>query len=131
MVLAVVSVIRSKRERAELEATASERNPRIQVNGSSSSAPTFSSHLPLSTAKMYAQVVPELASLLDHMERKDPILVISATDASTDPVLPFQLPTEYGCVVLGFFDVESVEVGNMLPSLFRYFCVSEISLGSV
>ena len=62
--------------------------------------------------KMYAQVVPELASLLDHMERKSPVLVISTTDEGVDTFLPFQLPSEYGCVVLGFFNVESVEVGS-------------------
>lgn len=65
---------------------------------------------------MHAQVVPELASLLDHMERKSPMLIISTTDAGMESFLPFQLPPEYGCVVLGFFDVESVEVGGA----FRY-----------
>lgn len=65
---------------------------------------------------MYAQVVPELASLLDHMERKDPVLVISTTDAKMDSVLPFQLPPENEFVVLGFFDVESVEVGDPFPA---------------
>ena len=74
------------------------------------------SRLPPNTVKTYAQVIPELASLLDHMERKSPMLVISTTDASMDSVLPFQLPSEYGCVVLGFFDVESVEVGSAFPS---------------
>lgn len=74
----------------------------------------MSHRLPPGTTKIYAQVIPELASLLDHMERKDPILVISTTDVRMDSVLPFQLPPEYGCVVLGFFDVEDVEVGSVL-----------------
>ena len=74
------------------------------------------SRLPLNIVKIYAQVIPELASLLDHMERKSPMLVISTTDASMESVLPFQLPPEYGCVVLGFFDVESVEVGSVFYS---------------
>jgi hypothetical protein len=76
------------------------------------SVPASSSSLPSSTTKLYAQVVPELASLLDHMQMKEPMLVISTTDGSMDSVLPFQLPPKYGCVILGFFDVESVEVGN-------------------
>lgn len=75
---------------------------------------------------MYAQTVPELASLLDHMERKDPMLVISTTDASMESVLPFQLPSKYGCVVLGFFNVESVEVGN---KFLEYSPVSETLFG--
>jgi hypothetical protein len=87
--------------------------PRVQGEGPSTSIPAMSSRLPPTTTKMYAQVVPELASLLDHMERKDPILVISTTGASMDTVLPFQLPPEYGCVVLGFFHVEGVEVGRV------------------
>ena len=62
--------------------------------------------------KAYAQVVPELASLLDHMDRKSPILVITTTDSKVDSFLPFQLQPEYGCVVLGFFDVKSVEVSD-------------------
>jgi hypothetical protein len=67
---------------------------------------------------MYAQVVPELASLLDHMERKSPILVISTTDAGMESFLPFQLPSEYGCVVLGFFDIETWRwVAHSLTSL--------------
>lgn len=77
-----------------------------------SAAAPKSSRLPPNAAKMYAQVVPELASLLDHMERKSPVLVISTTDEGMNSFLPFQLPSEYGCVVLGFFDVESLEVGN-------------------
>ena len=66
--------------------------------------------------KIYGQVVPELASLLDHMERKSPVLVISTADASMGSFLPFQLPSEYGCFVLGFFDVERVEVGDLRSS---------------
>ena len=78
--------------------------------------PALPSLLPPDAVKAYAQAVPELASLLDHMERKSPILIISSTDASMDSVLPFQLPSEYGCVVLGFFDVKSVEVGSAFSS---------------
>lgn len=44
------------------------------------------------------------------------MLVLTTTDASMDSVLPFQLPPGYGCVVLGFFNVESVEVGESIPS---------------
>ena len=66
--------------------------------------------------KTYGQVVPELASLLDHMERKSPVLVISTADASMGSFLPFQLPSDYGCFVLGFFDVEKVEVGDLRSS---------------
>jgi hypothetical protein len=114
----LVSASSSQHEFAELEAAAAEHKPRLQAQDkdSSASTPVISSRLPLNTVKIYAQVVPELASLLDHMERKSPILVISTTDGSMDSVLPFQLPPEYGCVVLGFFDVESVEVGSALPS---------------
>ena len=115
----LVSVFPSRREFSEPEATAAEHRPRVQAqdNASSVSAPVLFSCLPLSTAKIYAQVVPELASLLDHMERKSPMLVISTTDAGMESFLPFQLPSEYGCVVLGFFDVESVEVGGTFPSI--------------
>lgn len=96
---------------------AAEREPRVQAQNRHSSASVLAlpSRLPLNTAKMYAQVVPELASLLDHMERKSPMLVISAMDAGMDSFLPFQLPSEYGCVVLGFFDVENVEVSSAFP----------------
>ena len=92
--------------------------------------PAASHRLPSSMTKMYAQVVPELASLLDHMERKDPILVISTTDMRMDSVLPFQLPPKYGCVVMGFFVVESVEVGSVL-FFFEYSPVSETLFGEV
>ena len=114
--LVFVSVTRSRYKPAEPETTAAERKTRVQVQdkGSPASTPVLSSCLPLNVAKGYAQAVPELASLLDHMERKSPILVISTTDASMDAVLPFQLPPEYGCVVLGFFDVENMEVGSVL-----------------
>ena len=95
----------SQRECAKRGTTVSEHKPRVQSNTIS----PFS--LPPTTTKAYAHVVPELASLLDHMERRDPLLVISTTDANMDSVLPFQLPSEYGCVVLGFFDVERVEAG--------------------
>jgi hypothetical protein len=76
------------------------------------SNPVLPSHLPKGTVEVYAQVVPELESLLDHKERGDSILVISTADASMGSVLPFELPPPYGCVVLGFFNVESVEVGS-------------------
>jgi len=117
----LVSVPCFRHELAELEAIAAEHKRRIQAQDedSSASTPALSSRLPLNTAKVYAQVVPELASLLDHMERKSPMLIISTTDASMDSVLPFQLPSKYGCAVLGFFDVESVEVGNTFPSIHR------------
>lgn len=81
--------------------------------------PMSSPRLPSSTVQRYAQVVPELASILDHMEREDPMLILSTTDASMDSVLPFQLPPKYGCVVLGFFNVESVEVGSAFRSTSR------------
>lgn len=112
-----MSVFPSRYELAEPEAAAAERKPRIQVQDKDSSAviPVLSSRLPLDKIKMYAQVIPELASLLGHMERKSPILIISTTDASVNSFLPFQLPSGYGCVVLGFFDVESVEVGSAFP----------------
>ena len=97
--------------------TASEHKLRAQGEETSTPNPVLSSSLPLDTAKAYAQVVPELGSLLDHMERKEPVLVISTTDSSVDSVLPFQLPPKYGCVVLGFFNVESVEVGSVFPSV--------------
>ena len=111
--LTFVSVFPSRCEFSKPGATAAGHRPGVQAqdNASSTSAPMFS-RLPLNTAKMYAQVVPELASLLDHMERKSPMLIISTTDAGMESFLPFQLPSEYGCVVLGFFDVESVEVGG-------------------
>jgi len=109
-----VSVSCSRHELAEPEAAAAEREPRIQAQdkGSLASTPVLPSRLSLNAVKMYAQVVPELTSLLDHMERKSPMLVISTTDASMGSFLQFQLPPEYGCIVLGFFDVESVEVGR-------------------
>jgi len=114
-----VRVSRSRYELAEPEAIATERKTeaRAQDKDPSAPAPALRSRLPPDTAKIHAQVVPELASLLDHMERKSSMLVILTTDASMDSVLPFQLPSGYGCVVLGFFDVESVEVGSVLPSI--------------
>ena len=120
-IMAPVCVSRSRLELAEPEAVAAERKIRAQAQdeGPSVSAPALPSRLPPDTARVHAQVVPELASLLDHMERKSSMLVISTTDASMDSVLPFQLPSEYGCVVLGFFDVESVEVGGVFPSILR------------
>ena len=119
-IIVPVRVSRSRHELAEPEATDTERKTMAQAQDKDplAPAPVLPSRLPLNTAKMHAQVVPELASLLDHMERKSSMLVISTTDASMDSVLPFQLPSEYGCVVLGFFDVESVEVGSaFLPTL--------------
>jgi len=115
--LMLVSVFPSRREFCEPKAIVAEHRPRLQAqeNAPSVSAPVLSSRLPLNTAKVYAQVVPELASLLDHMERKSPVLVISTTDAGMETFLPFQLPSEYGCVVLGFFDVQGVEVGGAFP----------------
>ena len=114
-----MSMSRFRRALAETDAAAAGREARAQVpvEDPSTSAPVLSSRLPLSTVKIYAQVVPELASLLEHMERKSPIVVISTTDASMDSVLPFQLPSEYGCIVLGFFNVESIEVGSTTPSI--------------
>lgn len=116
-IIAPVCVSRSHHGLAEPEAAAAERKTKAQAQdeGPLASTPTLPSRLPPETAKVHAQVVPELASLLDHMERKSSMLVISTTDASMDSVLPFQLPSEYGCVVLGFFDVESVEVGGVFP----------------
>lgn len=110
----LVSVFPSRREFSEPKATAAEHRPRVQArdNASPVSVPVLPSRLPLDTAKECAQVVPELASLLDHMKRKSPVLVISTTDAGMESFLPFQLPSEYGCVVLGFFDIQSVEVGG-------------------
>ncbi|KAF9645623.1 hypothetical protein BDM02DRAFT_492334 [Thelephora ganbajun] len=118
-VLVLVSLSCSRYGLAEPEAADAEREPRFQTRDKdpSTSATVLSSRLPLDIIKVYAQVVPELASLVDHMERKSPILVISTTDTSMDSVLPFQLPSGYGCVVLGFFDVESVEVGSAYPSI--------------
>jgi len=115
----LVCVSCSRQELAEPEAAAAEHKTQTQAQGNNPSASTsmFPSRLPLDTAKMYAHVVPELASLLDHMERKSSMLVISTTDASMDSALPFQLPSEYGCVVLGFFDIESVEVGSVFSPI--------------
>ena len=123
----VVSVFPSRCDFAEPEAAAAERIAGVQLRDevSSASTPVLPSCLPLNTVKMYAQVVPELASLLDHMERKSPMLVISTTDASMGSFLPFQLPPEYGCVVLGFFDVESVEVGDIILAFLRRSHVSQ------
>ena len=114
-----VCAFRSRHELTEPGAAATERKTKAQAQDKdpSASAPLSLSRLPLDTAKVHAQVVPELASLLDHMERKSSILVISTTDTNMDSVLPFQLPSEYGCVVLGFFDVESVEVGSVVPPI--------------
>ena len=118
-IITPVCVSRSRYELAEPEATAAERKTGAQAQDRDplAPAPALPSRLPPDTTKIHAQVVPELASLLDHMERKSSMLVISTTDASMDSVLPFQLPSEYGCVVLGFFDVESVEVGSVFPSI--------------
>jgi len=123
----LVSMFPSRREFSEPKATVAEHRPRVQAqdNASSVSAPVLSSCLPLDTAKEYAQVVPELASLLEHMERKSPMLVISTTDTGMESFLPFQLPSEYGCVVLGFFDVQSVEVGVAFPTFLRLSHVSQ------
>jgi hypothetical protein len=108
----LVSMVHLQCELAERGAAASEHNARVQCRDSPASTSVLSFCLSADTTKTYAEVVPELASLLDHMERKEPILVVSTTDANMGSVLPFQLPPGYGCVVLGFFDVEIVEVGN-------------------
>jgi hypothetical protein len=115
--LMLVSLFPSRHDFSEPETTAAEHRPGVQAQGntSSASAPVLFPCLPPDTANMYAQVVPELASLLDHTKRKSPILVISTTDAGMESFLPFQLPSEYGCVVLGFFDIENVEVGGAFP----------------
>ena len=125
-ILELVSVSPSQHKFAKPEAAATERKPRVQADDKhpSASTPVLLSPLPPTTIKVYAQVIPELASLLDHMERKSPILVISTMDASMDSFLPFQLPSEYGCVVLGFFDVESVEVSSAFPTTLRFSCLS-------
>lgn len=122
-----VSVFPSRREFSEPKATAAEHGPSVQAqdNAYSVLTPVLSSCLPLDTAKEYAQVIPELASLLDHMTRGSPVLVISTTDADMESFLPFQLPSEYGCVVLGFFDVQSVEVGSAFPTFLRLSHVSQ------